>query len=723
MGFKNFNIDRSNLPKKSRFNFSHLCTTSLDWGKLTPIHCQRIAMGDHSDKIEVNARVRLAPMVSPTLGNIQVKTYWQFVRMSDVYKGFDHFLAALPRLVSNRNSTAIPEQLPYVSASFLQYMLCDKLYCRCQKYVRQGKNQTAAEWVFNTWRDADQMGNWVNVFYGLQHIENNVAVDPGIRNFLPNNMFGFIDSPNVDKNTDYFEPKEADFRVFNHTDGDDGTFFGKYTRRGMALYNAFVTCGLIPKFHDDRKMDATPLFAMYKAYYDIMMPQYKNWESTFCYRLIKYYDVNGVTLGNCPQMTNWGENMNSELMTLWYFFFRELSDLVYFADNDFLSSLINPMFINGSFENYDDIREASLVGANGERSLIPQLSGHTGSDTANILNPKGVLDTSSNGHALFSQVTDDWLKRVYKYSNAKSALGMAIKSVMLARGLTDFVEETDSQRVGVTSNSIVVDEVISTADTETRQLGDYGGIASDSKLHGSFVHKSNSIGYYFGFATVVPEDSNFVNGTDVSSYNTRPEEFYSGMIDGLGYEGVPKTAVGVQNFCELGSGSSFDSETTLGLTPRHTAYKISRDIMHGCFNLASHRNSLSAYHLHKLLPINADLYDDDTYVYDDNNKKFTDSASDSFLSRNVFPLANPDWYRRVDGSVTSGHYDRIFYENSDADDAYNKIYEDNVSYPEPQFMALFVIQHYSDCRMLPVEDTWQTTDEDCNDKKVSITKA
>lgn len=709
MAFKNVNVDRSNLPKKSRFNFSHLCSTTLDWGKLTPIHCQRIAMGDHSDKIEVNARIRLAPMVSPTLGNIQVKTYWQFVKMSDVFKDFPHFLAGLPRYHENAPdlATFTPTYVPFVTPSFLMYILCNHQYSRSMKFVRAGRNQTNQPWTFNTWRDSDQMGNWVNVFSGM--IDFHLTTQ--FKQFLPNYCFGLIDSPQVTFNTDRFSPEEADFRVFNHTDGDDGTFYGKYTRKGLALYNAFLTCGLIPNFRNNKKMDATPLFALYKAYFDIIAPQYRNWEQTHCYHLIKYYDNNGVRSFNCPALQNWGNgDMPKELMTEWLLFFDELSDLVYYADNDFLSTLINTNYNEGSLGNYANLSELHLDN---------YASATQGTRGFGIEKINTVADTSNDR---LDYVSDEWLKRAYKYANTKSSIGMAIKSVMIARGLTDFVEQTDSSRVGNTSDAIVVDEIVSTADTETRQLGDYGGIASDSKVHGKFTHKSNAVGYYFGFATIVPEDSNFVNAVDLASYNITNDSYYSGMFDGLGFEPVVRTAVGYQDTCVNSSSTNSDDSTVLGLTPRHTCYKIGRDTMHGCFGLTAHQNALRAYHLHKLLPKNADLYDADKFTLNDDGS-FIDSASDTFLSRNVFPSANPDWYRRLDGHVTSGHYDRIFAINAPKGTAQDAVFNDNLSYPEPQVMALFVIQHFSDARMLPIEDTWQTTDDDSDDKKVSLNKA
>ena len=228
MGFKNVNVDRKPLLKKSRFNYSHRTETTLDWGIMTPVHCQRLAVGDSFNNISFSAVSRLTTLNAPTLGDIRLRTYWQFVPMTDVYKGFNHFLTQLPRLNSG-TATATPTQLPCVSSSFLMYVLCESNYSRVIKYQRASQNDS---WTLNT-SSSSNLTTWKHVFAGLS-TSTPVA-------YQPNRLFGFAGDTSL-YNHDYFEPKTADFRIISKfSDSGDGqfTFFGKYTRRGLNLLSYY----------------------------------------------------------------------------------------------------------------------------------------------------------------------------------------------------------------------------------------------------------------------------------------------------------------------------------------------------------------------------------------------------------------------------------------------------------------------------------------------------
>ena len=71
-------------PKRSRFDFSHGNTLSMQFGKLTPTEMRFIVPGDDVS-VSMEQIVRLAPLPVPTFVNMKIRHDWFFVPLSMMY--------------------------------------------------------------------------------------------------------------------------------------------------------------------------------------------------------------------------------------------------------------------------------------------------------------------------------------------------------------------------------------------------------------------------------------------------------------------------------------------------------------------------------------------------------------------------------------------------------------------------------------------------------------
>lgn len=71
-------------PKRSRFDFSHGNTLSMQFGKLTPTEIRFICPGDDVS-VSMEQIVRVAPLPVPTFVNMKVRHDWFFVPLSMMY--------------------------------------------------------------------------------------------------------------------------------------------------------------------------------------------------------------------------------------------------------------------------------------------------------------------------------------------------------------------------------------------------------------------------------------------------------------------------------------------------------------------------------------------------------------------------------------------------------------------------------------------------------------
>lgn len=352
-----------------------------------------------------------------------------------------------------------------------------------------------------------------------------------------------------------------------------------------------------------------PLLATYKAYWDIFgLNLWQNFESTYCGRLISYLE----------QTNNTNVWYDSAGWTLFKnFMLQEFGSMWLTEKNDYVSAHLPQPVV--SVDN-----QTPLMG------VIDVYSEQGGSVT-----PGRVINTTDNsesrpnqptmgerdGHAFISQIQHGYLdseilKRLYKRTNANTALGRKIADLMRSQGLGTYMERTRVNFIGDTDTMLDVQSVISQADTfksangsrEGAMLGQRGGRGvgykkNDKKL----FYKTDCLGYWICLESITC-DSGYSQSEDVTLSATLQHEKYQPDFENLGMSLAPKSIInGSRNESFGGVVTGLKrhrlsmSSQPFGFEPRMTPYKVGRSCMSGGFALRSMSANFLGYNMDKVI--------------------------------------------------------------------------------------------------------------------------
>lgn len=335
--------------KRSRFNWSHDVNTTYSWGAIQPTQVKMIQPNSKTT-MSTQELVRLAPMVAPTFGRVKLKTFNQFVGMSDIFPNYSALMAQQP--VNKIGGTKVPKLVP--SARLGQLSLWVLYGARCTVY-----------WKDPTWTGDDLInGLYKTTYRKLSSDLSTLELNPGattIRNalvssgvievalrnyqhlgglgtrvyFNPKPLAGnsgwnntYLDTGNaqaytmplaltsanqlfpvdrsyvrgaaspyatiaaLDDDLDYEVTFEgADYVIEGEITAGSDTFAVAFafelSDAGKRFRKILQGCGYQINFSSERYVSILPILAQYKAYYDVFGLQlYQNWESTPCAKLI-----------------------------------------------------------------------------------------------------------------------------------------------------------------------------------------------------------------------------------------------------------------------------------------------------------------------------------------------------------------------------------------------------------------------------------------------------
>lgn len=688
MSFAKIQVEQSTI-KHSRFDFSKQHYATARWGEVSPSIVRTICTPDQKLRFSSSKLARLSPMISPAYGKIRLKEYFQFVPWRSIFKGCEHFLSQVDRLPDYDKLMQRVSIIPRVETAVFMYYLC----CRRNSHGFIWKrDNTQTDPTQSTW--TIQTSNEDKLFKPLFGIT--------ATNLVPWNEFGY--ETDWSSSDWQFDPDAADYRaIVTESAGNvDGTYAIKLTQRGCRFQKLLLGAGYPISFQLGVKMSALHLFAVYKAYFDIFqIKQYQNYEETALYKLIRFYDTNNCSLSNEASLANL--DSDSTLKNMWFRFFDELTEMFYTANADAVSSEI-PLDWNVSapeLSALNAITELSGIKLNWQPTSASRPTDDTNVffDTYSdiFMNP-GL----SNAGGVFNQLSDEFIKKAYYYTNKKLQIGNNIADLLRARGMGGFVDLLDSGFLGKTETSITVSEVISTADTTLRALGDYAGQASEFDKSSNFYLHNNEVGVLVGLYCVVPE-SHLSNSPDLTLLATTPQDFYNPIFDGLGYEGQPRLAIGHDEALFHQNGTS-QLLSTFGLNPRYQNFKVQNDTRSGGFALRSQRDTYDPFHLSKLISCHEnEVVINGTIAA---NGDFKDNSLVSPVQQQTFPNAGYEW-RYPARYDNIGHYDRIF----DIDYGLTPVWwskDNDLKFPNDNFMLFFEINVDAQCPMLPVSKTFET---------------
>ena len=112
------NIGRQASGKKYLHPLNRSGVTTSGFGFVQPIQCRELIAEDHVSIRTANL-LRLQPLVKPTWGRVELKTYHGFVPIADIYHPFESLLSG--KTYNGANSSYIPQYVPFTQEAILAF--------------------------------------------------------------------------------------------------------------------------------------------------------------------------------------------------------------------------------------------------------------------------------------------------------------------------------------------------------------------------------------------------------------------------------------------------------------------------------------------------------------------------------------------------------------------------------------------------------------------------
>lgn len=628
-------FDSNNKKYKHKYEFVN--NTTADFRYVQPLFC-RTMMANARISGTVSQFVRLAPLVYPTFGKLQLKNKAAFTPIEQVFPPFAAFMSQEP--YKYQNKSILVKTIPFTTNSFLCRVLIDEF-----KNVIGLSFTDSIETFSNP--TSDQLSSLRSKF-------------------------------------DYYElvndPAGANLQIFCY----------RLNERGCQLRKILIGLGYNPSLDDDTKVSFLPLLAFAKSYFDTFVPYRTiDWQDTAAFDLINSFNAHPfVQIGSNKTLEDSDFDLFDETgnrltdtgidyFTILAEFFKQLSSTMSTHDNDWLglhttsvlgNSFSGPRSPSGFYPT--DSRNEVLTDTFDSVVHSEQQNGYT--ETTNITRPSGETPEYEGEKkvskvpylsGMFNAFQLRLLQRMTNYVSKDSIIGRRIDTWMRSH-LDSATYNNLYNRVidmGVSSTNINVMDVDATADTLTESadgafsgefLGSYAGKGVGSgKL--TFSYKSDTYGFFIVLSWI-DVNNNYYQGTDPQLFMLNNTQVPTSEFDALGYEATPRSAVWTDNNISIrndrflrqkGFGISvpINDKFGFGFVPRYSGFKTCKDIVNGDFSRNPLRNDLPAFYLNKMLVRRYITTDPQNYV------ESVDLPVASDLWRYNFPL---NWM---------GNYNRIFY--------------------------------------------------------------
>lgn len=611
-GFKIGGISLGKSTKKYLRNTDFDNNTTMDFGFCQPLFCQFL-LPDSNISVSAKQLVRLAPMPVPSFARVSLVNKFVFVPWSDLCAYYEAMLSNMPF-----NGSVVPTQLPFVYNAYLSKSLLDSsLGSVATFYEVDTTVPSPITYTMSTAMDA------------LTYAQSLATQWETELDFHAcNKKFSFTPAQFKDSAV---SPNSADYLV-NFVSGEKHVIAAfRYSTRVKHLRSVFIGLGYSLALQDWTKVNALPIFAYYKAWFDTYAPKRSvAWTDTYVFHFLKDVSDNYM-----PNLCNDEDNMDVV--------FKALSDCYYVSNDDFVS-----------------VHRATL--SNVGLSPFPIVAANDG-----VVATTPYFDKSSLPHfeTSVSLIALDVVKRLTRFVNKDSVIGQKM-STWVRNHFNAQVANSLYQDVYQVKTDILplqINDVFSTADTADassqsgERLGSYAGKGIGFGDTGCNFH-SDRHGYLLCISAIVPK-SGYFQGTDTSLYGLDRFTLPSADFDALGMEVTPFGFVaGDIGFTDMTATTDqkLDYSSGFGFVPRFSGYKFKKNIVNGDMSRRSLIDSMSPYYLDRILQTGDALYQslaDNKYAQ---IRQFYPSL----------PKASEHW-RYLTRYPWLGDYDRIFYN----DDVYH----------------------------------------------------
>lgn len=586
-----------NLPSK-RFNskFSFDNNTSFGVGNVQPLFCKYV-VPKCKISIDFGQLTRLSPLVVPTFARLRQQNKFVYVNINKVFPAFDAFMSQTPVYGTNKNYT--PKSVPCTTNH--------DLFCALVSHYA---------WVNTSIPNVATLEN--NLYFKFAN-GNKTVTQPT--------------SSHVVNRSDLSKIKTDFIISYNDNSVSPNVLYTshiKLTQDGRYWYALLRGLGYSVDYDDYSPVSILPLWAFYKAYYDVFYPKRFNaWHNSNA-----YLNINGFYNGKF-------ENYVYNDIEVDYFSYPSQLLMALFGQNNFMF----PFF--GVLDN--DIFNACLP-----KPLInniqPDLSIRTSDDNTLVSGPQGVpnIFTGSTVNADNFSI----LNKLWSYVSKSSVVGQSVKDWFKVHfGVNPSEDMFDSSvLIADKDNFININQVVSNAQTDGAQLGDLAGQAF-SQSSDKVEFECPQFGYVMCLSCIIPI-SRISGGSQPESYNVTLFQQPLPDFDGLGYEVINNSSLYDHNY----RGSYLMNDTNFkkgfGFVPRYSSFKTYNNIRSGGFALPSISDSYLSY------------------------------CEDSVLDSTTFDKGKPSsegmqvfWPWRYPGMFES--YNRIFYNQHSFDNLIEQDYVDD----------------------------------------------
>lgn len=610
-GFKIGGISLGKSTKKYLRNTDFDNNTTMDFGFCQPLFCQFL-LPDSNISVSAKQLVRLAPMPVPSFARVSLVNKFVFVPWSDLCGYYEAMLSNMPY-----NGSVVPTQLPYVYNAYLSKCLLDSsLGSVATFYEIDTSVSSPITYKMCTAMDALKFAQSLATQWETE-----------LSGHACNKKFSFTPAQFKDYAV---SPNSADYLV-NFVAGEKDVIAAfRFSTRVKHLRSVFIGLGYSLAMQDWSKVNALPIFAFYKAWFDTYAPKRSvSWTDTDVFKFLMYVSDNYFTnLGN-----------DEDYMDI---VFKSLSDCYYVSNDDFVS-----------------VHRANISNVN--EPGFPYFDSYGDHNTTDDITNKTLPFISSD----ISLIALDVVKRLTRFVNKDSIIGQKMSNwvrnhfnAQVANSLYQDVYQVKTDIL-----PLQINDVFSTADTADassqsgERLGSYAGKGIGFGNTGCRFH-SDRHGYLLCISAIVPK-SGFFQGNDTSLYGLDRFTLPSADFDALGMEVTPFGFIaGDIGYTDMTADTDqkLDYSAGFGFVPRFSGYKFKKNIVNGDMSRRSLIDSMSPYYLDRILQTGDALYQS--------------LADNKFAQIRKFypslPKASEQW-RYLTRYPWLGDYDRIFYN----DDVYH----------------------------------------------------
>lgn len=655
-------IGKSSLPRRP-FDASHDVHTTLDWGFMQPTCKLELIAGSTID-CNIGSMCRLMPLVAPTFGRAIIKHYAYFVPIREVCYQYENLISRTG--FNGAQSTYIPKKVLRATLKDLSSVFLNPRFAKINVYTYESKiiGRSANHVEYN---NLSNLGSFTS-----DVLDRFNAAERG--GFLARMQAFMVDG--VDSN---LTPEGADFLIDTdsmqfHTDGY--LLVVRLNKKGRNLRKVLIGLGYQVNFDETKEVSILPILAYYKAWFDLFaIKQRVNWQYTRAYKFIQYSAQNNVTRIN--NIASAAEVRN---------FFYELAECYYTLNPDYYTCQQDELVYMQQEQTNLEVVDAYATTTDGGVS-----------DRTQIGATPYLIDASSNGNVMNPWLVKGLLKML-PFINKDSIIGAKVRERLRAHGYGTADDDKSTHFIGASSVNIDISDVMSTAETDFANLGEYTGKGFGDGASGSMKFSTSVPGFFIVLTTVVPR-TGYYQGVDPTLFHGTNDEFdwYHPEWDAFGYQVTSGLEfIGTQDI----SNGLPSRNSNFGIIPRYSEYKCSaHDIVNGDMSLRSRQTELLPYHLSRLIGTGVTNYE-----YDDNfniKKLSIDSTYINSVNESI---------RYIGKDEVFGNFNRIFQIPEEDDGTFN--------------FDGFILHNIFNIKIIaPMKPMSESYDTDSQDNPTTVNKA